>query len=128
MYLARIIISKWGAGRDVISGLIFINTLGKHSCLEKVRKHTDLAALSGGIKATVGVGGAAHTNPYPAKTLFFQGCCVPPSTLTHALHCCLLWGRGVLGSKIAFLFLSLMSLAVIWPCINLDNIRENLSS
>lgn len=57
MYLARIILSKWGAGRDVISGLSFIDTLGKQRWDEKEMMLTALATWSGGSKTTVGVGG-----------------------------------------------------------------------
>jgi len=92
VYLARIILSEWEAGRGVIFGLIFINTFVKQNYVEEWRMHTALAAVSADIKATVEVGadgerGMTRTSAYPAKTHFFQGCCVPCSTRTHALHC-----------------------------------------
>lgn len=119
MYLARIVQSKWRVGREVIPELVFINTLGKQSCAGKGRMHTAPETWSGSSKATEGLGcGNDMHQSLPCQN---RG-------LLRALHSYLLCGRGILRSQIAFSFLSLVSFAVIWPCIKLDNIIENLSS
>lgn len=97
VYLARIILNKRGAGRDVISGLICINTLGKQSRVEKGKMHAALAALSGSIKATVVLGAGGTTRHTLILTLpkhFFSRAALFLPRLSPTLSAAISCGAG----------------------------------